>query len=117
MSQLGKLRQGTKSDLLHCLESTLETETGLLPDTDATILDGAAVVNFLKPLAAKTFDDYAQNVFVPYIKGQLQSASRVDIVWDRYFENSLKSQTRSKCEKGSQSISKFTWKLAAVSMD
>ena len=101
MSQLGKLRLGTKSGLLHCLESTLETETGLLPDTDATILDGAAVVKSLKsPLAAKIFDDYAQNVFVPYIKRQLQNASRVDIVWDRYFENRLKSQTRSKRGKG-----------------
>ena len=101
LSQLGKLRLGTKSDLLHCLESTLETESGpVLPGTDVTILDGAAVVNFLKPSAAKTFDDYSQNIFLPYIKLQLKSASRVDIVWDEYFENSLKSQTRSKRGKG-----------------
>ena len=101
LSQLGKLRLGTKSELLHCLESTLETESGLvLPGTDVIILDGAAVVNFLKPSAAKTFDDYSQNIFLPYIKLQLQSASRVDIVWDQYFENSLKSQTRSKRGKG-----------------
>ena len=101
LSQLGKLRLGTKSDLLHCLESTLETENGpVLPGTDVTILDGAAVVNFLKPSAAKTFDDYSQNIFLPYIKLQLKSASRVDIVWDEYFENSLKSQTRSKRGKG-----------------
>ena len=91
---------GAKSDLLHCLESTVETETNLLPATDATILDGAAVVSFLRPLAAKSFDNYTKNVFVPYIKGQLPSASRMDIVWDRYFQKSLKSQTRSKGGKG-----------------
>ena len=79
----------------------METESGpVLPGTDVTILDGAAVVNFLKPSAAKTFNDYSQNIFLPYIKLQLKSASRVDIVWDEYFENSLKSQTRSKRGKG-----------------
>ena len=51
------------------------------------------MVNFLRPLGAKTFDDYALKVFLPYIKGQLQHASQVDIVWDQYCENSLKSQT------------------------
>ena len=35
---------------------------------DVTNLDGAIVVSFLKPLAAKTFHNYAQNVFVPYVK-------------------------------------------------
>ena len=29
---------------------------------DVTIMDGATVVIFFKPLAAKTFDNYAQNV-------------------------------------------------------
>ena len=62
--QLGKIRLGTKSDLLHCLESTLETESGpVLPGTDVTILDGAAVVNFLKPSAAKTlFSKYLPTI-------------------------------------------------------
>ena len=72
LSQHGKLRLGTKSDLLHCLESTAELEcTPSPPITDVTILDGAVVVNFLRPLGAKTFDDYALKVFLPYIKGQL----------------------------------------------
>ena len=56
------------------------------PHTDVTILDGAVVVNYLKPLAAKTLDDYAVKV--------------LDIVWDQYRENSLKSQTRNKRGKG-----------------
>ena len=36
--------------------------TSDVPDTDAIILEGTVVVNFLKPLAAKTFEDYAQKI-------------------------------------------------------
>lgn len=58
------------------------------------------MVNFLKPLAAKTFNDYAVKVFLPYIKNKLEHVSRLDIVWDQYLHNSLKSQTRNKRGKG-----------------
>ena len=74
----------------------LESSTPSQPVTDVTILDGAVVVTFLKSLDAKTFDAYAVKVFLPYIESQLQHDSWVDIVWDQYFENSLKSQARSK---------------------
>ena len=102
LSHLGKLRLGTKADLLSCLESSIELadDASVQPFTDVTILDGAVVVNFLRPLAAKMFEEYALDVFLPYIKGRLDHVSRVDIVWDSYLENSLKSQTRSKHGKG-----------------
>ena len=58
------------------------------------------MVNFLKPLAAKTFDDYAIKVFIPYIEKILECADRVDVVWDQYLQNSLKPQTRNKRGKG-----------------
>ena len=97
MSQHGKLRLGNKSDLLHCLENFIELNENLaVLNLDVVILDGAAVVNFLKPHIARTFDEYALNVFLPYIFSQLKKAIRVDVVWDQYFDNSLKSQTRSK---------------------
>ena len=67
LSHLGKLRQGTKADLLSCLENCIQSAPSQ-PDTDVCILDGAVMVNFLKPLAAKTFDDYAMKVFIPYIE-------------------------------------------------
>ena len=102
LSQHGKLRSGNKADLLHCLENSIEQNDNLpsLPHPDVIVLDGAAVVNFLKPHAANTFDDYALKVFLPYVLSQLKRASRVDIVWDQYFDNSLKSQTRSKRGRG-----------------
>ena len=35
---------------------------------ECVILDGAAVVNFLKPIGVATFVDYANDVFKPYIE-------------------------------------------------
>ena len=61
------------------------------------IVDGAAIVNMLRPGAAKTFSDYAEQ---PYIISQLQHVSRMDVVWDEYFPESLKAETRSKTGKG-----------------
>ena len=45
------------------------------------VIDGAAIVQMLKPGAAETFEQYAHQVFLPYILGQLQHASRLDLVW------------------------------------
>ena len=42
------------------------------------------VVNFLKPNAAKTFDEYAMKISLPHVQGQLQHASLADVVWDQY---------------------------------
>ena len=101
LSQHGKLRLGAKADLLPYLESCVEQNESLPPSHPYVVfLDGAAVVNFLKPRVSGTFDDYACSVFLPYIFSQLNRACRVGIVWDQYFNNSLQSQTRSKQGKG-----------------
>lgn len=99
LSQLGKLRLGTKADLTDCLEK-LCTSEGEAPTVDVIILDGAAVVNMLRPVGAKTFQDYATLVFLPYIKAQLSKVTRVDIIWDVYRQDSLKCTTREKRGKG-----------------
>ena len=57
-----------------------------------TIFDGAAIVNMLRPGTAKTFQDYANDIFLPYITSQLQHVTRLDI--------SLKADARSKRGKG-----------------
>ena len=100
LSQLGMLRSGAKADLLGCLESNFAAARGEAPGAEVTIFDGAVVVNFLKPNAAKTFDEYAMKIFLPYVHGQLQHASQADVVWDQYREGSPKSQTREKSGKG-----------------
>lgn len=66
LSTGGKLRLEVQADLLHCLEKDLPGETGVSV-VDAAILDGAAVVQMLNPGISKTFQEYADAVFVPYI--------------------------------------------------
>ena len=72
------------------------------PIVDAVILDGAVIVNMLKPGTACTFSDYAFNIFLPYITSQLEHVHRVDVVWDEYVRGSLKTYTRSVRGKGSR---------------
>ena len=75
----GKLRIGTKADLLQCLsiEGPVPLDT---PVVDALFIDGAAVVQMLSPGTARTFQEYANNVFVPYVSSQLQKTSHLDFV-------------------------------------
>ena len=89
-----------KSDLLKCPEN-LTADPSITPTVEATLIHGAALVNILKPSGAcKTFSDYANQVYMPYISNQLQRVQRVDIMWDRYIPNSLKAQTRDKRRSG-----------------
>ena len=54
----------------------------------------------LRPGAAKTFEEYAHQVFLPYISGQLRHVSRLDLMWDSYVVDSLKATARAKRGKG-----------------
>ena len=61
----GKLRIRQKSQLLQCLESTLSDQVApVSPDVHVKILDGAAIVNILKPEPNTTFEEYATNVLL-----------------------------------------------------
>ena len=53
------------------------------------MLDGAAVVHLLFVIGVKTFEDYAANVLLSHVRHQLQTADRVDIVWDRYLKKQV----------------------------
>jgi len=100
-SKNGKLRSGSKSDLVGCLEDLVTSqEKTNNPDVQVIILDGSAIVNMLRPGYAKTFSEYASQVFLPYIVSQTQHASRVNVVWDKFHPESLKAETRSKRGKG-----------------
>ena len=109
---MGKLRLGTKSDIINCLEKLVPTTDDDLfdvqapstdkPTVDVVILDDAAIVNMLKPGTARTFSDYASEVFLPHVMKQLQNVQRLDVVWDEYVHGSLKAYTRSTRGKGSR---------------
>ena len=64
------------------------------------IIDGAALVNMLKPDTSRTFNEYAATVFLPYIRRQLDTVKRIDVVWDVYLKDSLKGTAREKRGKG-----------------
>ena len=55
-----------------------------LQEISAVILDGAAVVQMLKPIGVTTFEQYALDIIKPYIMSQLNTDERVDIVWGTY---------------------------------
>ena len=101
----GIMHQTKKSDLMECLES-LAPQPDYIPDVDVDIIDGAALVHILDPKKShppvETFFDYSRIVFLPYIERLLQKVVRVDVVWDVYKEDSLKTQTRQNRGYGSR---------------
>ncbi|KAG7164141.1 hypothetical protein Hamer_G014271, partial [Homarus americanus] len=70
-------------DLTKCLDK-LCTVSGDASVVDVIIQDGAAIINMLKPMNAKTFQEYATLVFLPNIKSKLNHVTRVYIIWVAY---------------------------------
>jgi len=85
------IRLGVKSDLLACLEELSQPKCEA-PPTSCIVLDGAVIAQMLKPATVKSFNEYAQQVFVPYILSMFQQVTRLDLVWNRYSADSLKVQ-------------------------
>lgn len=96
LSKNGNPRSGNKADLTGCLRELVTEADGKRIEAECIILDGAAIVNMLKPNGASTFREYATKEFSTFIKNQLVSTNRLDIVWDVYIENSLKLSARTK---------------------
>ena len=67
------MRSGNKADMIPCLESVAPPSTEK-PAVNAIILDGAAIINMLKPKNAKIVEEYANNIYLPFIKRQLRDA-------------------------------------------
>lgn len=85
-----KMLTGQKLDLITCIEVNTTFEH---PPVDA-VLDVASIVNMLPPGKCKTFRQYAEAVFLPYIINyHTQNLKRIDLVCDLYLENSLKQGT------------------------
>ena len=94
ISEHGKIRATKKSHLIKCLPTlaALSEETKF----DYKVFDGAALIHMLKPTATVTFQNYADEIFFPYVKNELVHCNRIDIVWDEYREQSIKGSTREK---------------------
>ena len=103
---MGELRQCKKSDLIGCFDKLATASDYDMPAVDAKILDGSVIVNMLLPKSCATFGDYAEQVFIPYLLRNLQTVKRLDVVWDRYISNSLKSSVMQKRGSGRRIIVK-----------
>ena len=66
------------------------------------ILDGAVVVNMVKPRTSVSFDGYVTQV-MEYVRKQFRGdVQRVDMVFDAYWKDSLTAATRTKRGKGTR---------------
>ena len=97
LSDQGNLRlPKKKSELTECLQALTVPQSQMPRNLNLVIIDGAAVVNMVKPGTERTFSEYAADSFIPYIRAQLSHVTRLDIVWDEYLKNSLKATTQGK---------------------
>ena len=106
LPKFGELHSGTKADLLGCFQDTYPTPTDSIPDVDAILLDGAAVINILKLGSAKEPSRNTQKLYSCHLPSlsfrKPTGANRVDIICDEYTEDSLKAATRKKRGKGTR---------------
>ena len=105
LSQHGEILAGTKSELLACLKTCYQPDLHVATidvalQSSGKILEGSVLVNMLKPEKRSTFKEYAEQTIVPKISKALASSTRVDIIFDKYLENSLKETARKKRGKG-----------------
>ena len=84
MSTGEKQRIWVKADLLRCLESNL-IELKNISVADAITLDGAAVVQMLNSRTSRIFQEYGETVFASNISAHLEKSTRIDLVWDVYY--------------------------------
>ena len=98
LSLHGKLRlPNFKSKLLDLLPTSVSED----PDHfDVKVFDGPAIVHTLPRGGSSTFGEYSSNIFLPWTIRQLQDCKRIDVVWDVYYEESLKETTREKRGNG-----------------
>ena len=89
-----------KSHLMDCLEQHVEYTPIVRPRTDVSIMDDVYSSAFLNPADARHLVITLQRCLFPISKKEQNQAQRLGIVWDQYFDNSLKAQTREKRSTG-----------------
>ena len=97
LSDRGELRPAkSKSGIVDCLLPNEDSMPCESPPVDCKVFDGPALANILSPESnCKSFTQYAKEVFIPYLKFHTKSVQQLDLVFDRYLEDSLKTGTRS----------------------
>jgi len=108
-----------RSELLACLEDFSQPRSEV-PPTSCIVLDGAVIIQLLKPATAKSFNEYAQQVFGPYIRPILKTPSSqatgpgVGPPHCRLVEGHNKSQAGKRGEKTSGGWCNYTRELGQL---
>ena len=102
LSDKGKLRTGTKSQILGCLPSMSGYGHDPTPkQASVVILDMAAVIHMVRPTRANVLGEYTSMHLLPFMESQkTPRTTKIDAVWDCYHKHSLKNQTRTKRQAG-----------------
>lgn len=106
----GQMRTTKKSALMPCLTNGINCTSNEAPRVTAKLVDGAVLVNMIRPGTSRTFGEYA-DVFSNYVQKELSSTLRVDVVWDRYLDDSLKNCTRLNRGEGTRTRVSATTKI------
>ena len=85
-------------EILSCLSD--DNSLSKAPEIDAKVIANAAIIGMLKSTYGKTFPDYVINTFVPCYSSLLRQVERVDLVWDRYFEENSKNSQEKNVQLG-----------------
>ena len=101
----GALKSGNKSVVLEDILQDVDVRARVenVGESPALIIDGQALVQSMKTHGMKTFGDFADE-FVSTVVRKGAMYSRVDVLFDRYREQSIKSGTRSRRAKGQQPV-------------
>jgi hypothetical protein len=92
LSEYGQLRHATaKSDFMKII-SNQDLEAHQSPDVEAIVVDGAPWIHTHPPRSSIKFEEYCTSEIIGPLRRL--SAQRIDLVFDVYKENSMKSQER-----------------------
>lgn len=109
LTRKGSMYHGDKSEILDCIvPADLDNHR---PATTAGMLDGAVLIQMIRPGSNVTIEDYFTDKFVPYILSWFETNDRIDIVWDAYSKTSLKSGTREQRGSGARRRVTFSTKM------
>ena len=90
---LGTLRKTSKSVLMLELEKQWDKVSEVPSGNIAAVIDAVAIMQICKP--CETFGSFANQLF-KMMMSLTKGMTKVDIVFDKYFEHSIKNLERSK---------------------
>ena len=89
----GEMHHGDKADLVNIIVSDNHRYSEH-PDTTCVVIDGAAMVRKNKPQNSTTIGEYIDDELMPKIINKFTYSDRVDLVFDQYNPDSIKTGTR-----------------------